>query len=261
MLLIRPRLFLVLSLFSFLALLGIGGGAYHALMESGNKVLAERLLFFSLTASFLLILLLFHAWQTSRKLARELNKVVDLTKLSGSLPVVRLQKLGSLGDTLQSLFHAISEVSQLRAYRIQLMTNLAERLIWFIERPILVVEATGKIFMANEAFKKWFKEDLPTPAGRSIEDVLPDIEMKTVLFEAQKTHGPVEMEIGKETLTFYPLHDQNNQPAYFLAVQGKQSSISLPESWKQFEAKKVEDMGKKASTLVSRVFQRMFHKK
>lgn len=225
------RAVLWLAAISFLAVAGIGGTAYRFLLEAGNKVLAERLFFLGLLAGGIIVFFFFTLRFRARRWIRELDKVVELARMRGELPEERLASLGIIGNSIQSLYREISEVSERRANRIRLLIALTDGLLRFVETPLLVAETTGRILSVSQQVQERFKESSFSPVGRLLNEVFPDLNFKSVLQEAIETHSAVELTLEKETLTFYPLLDRTNTPAYFIVLLGKKKIVSLPDSW------------------------------
>lgn len=230
---LKRRDFGLLAIFACASITGIGTAAYLSLRAVGDKFLAERFLFFALSAGAVFIFLLYRIFAASRRTLRELEKIIDLSRYGGIVAEDRLERFGDMGRRLKSLYHELGDLSRRRADRIYLLSGLAEGLLGFIETPVLVVEPNGKVLYAGEGFLATLPEDGPGPVGRSLTEVLPGIFFKEILAEADKTHGPVESEADKKRITFYPLFDHANKTAAFIAAFGKKPAFSLPEGRKK----------------------------
>jgi len=243
MMFLKIRDFIFFGVFSLLAFAGLGAGSYATMQRLGNKFLAERFLFFSLLAAATLLFLLYRVYASSRRARRDMEIIVDMARYSGVLPEDRLEKFGDIGRNLRYLYRELGELSGKRAERIYLFATLAEGLMDFIEAPVLVVESTGKVLFADAAFMEKLGDEAPPAAGRRLEEILPELDFKALLHEADRTHLPVEVDTGLGQSTFYPVHDRTNIPALFIAAFGRTRVFSLPEKWKKREEPQARDPG------------------
>jgi PAS domain-containing protein len=258
MMFLKRRDFSVLAVFSLAALIGIGSGAYLSLRAGGNKFLAERFLFFSLSAASVFILLLYRTFSSSRRTLRELEKIIDMSRYSGIVAEDRLERFGPMGRSLKTLYHDLGELSNRRADRIYILSAVAEGLLSFVEDPVLVVDAAGKVLFAGEGFTKKYKLEASGTVGRPVAEILPEVDFKSVVAEAVRSHGPTEKELTKEKVTFYPLHDRSNEVACFIAAFGKQPAASFLDGWKKRAKEREPERAGESRRGLFRFFQDRF---
>lgn len=253
---LKLRNFLIFAFYSLIAFFGLGTGAYLAILEEGNKFLAERFFLFSLLAAGIMIYLLYRVHASSRRVLREMERMIDMARYSGVLAEERFERFGPTGRNLKYLYHELHELNVRKTERIYLFSALAEGLLDFIETPILVIDAAGKILFADAAFIGKMGEDASPAAGRPVAEILPELDFKAVIHEAERTHSPLEIETGMGRTTFYPLHDRSNFPALFIAAFGKPPAFLQPDRWKRKDVPGLKDSGRETARGFLRLFQR-----
>lgn len=226
---INKVIFTLFMFISFSSLSGIGIASYLFLMKENRKSLAEALLFTAIVGGVLLIVLMLYLIFFSRRKVKNMEKIINIARTNGVLAQERFKEFGALGMSLKILYREILEISERRASRIFLLNNLIENLLGFVNEPLLIVDATGRIMHADEKYIAQFSPEAPLMQDTVIMDLYPKIDFKAIVQEAMHTHTVVEYLLEKDKLYFYPVHGKTNSPDVFCVAFGKISLFSLPK--------------------------------
>jgi hypothetical protein len=232
-----------LALVMVLAIAGTLGSAvwaYTIAMHAGLKGDAERVLFYGLLlgafelVSFLLLLGL------ARRKGREFGNLTELVRYGGSISNERLETFGSFGVQVMSMIRELSDSSDRKSIRIASLTGLVRAVVELTDREILIIGLDGRIVAASESLA-----DLPAFEGlrvgvSSLSDFLPEMELQSVLEEADRSHGIVER---KEHVSFIPVYSVNGEITHFLVELGKKGAL---EAIAEMLQTKKTSSGKKA---------------
>lgn len=234
-----------LALIMILALVGTLGSAvwaYTIAMAAGQKGDAERVLFYGLLlggfefVSF--FLLLFFA----KRKSREFENLTDLVRYGGSVSDDRLDGFGFFGVQVKSMIRELSDSSDRKSIRIASLTGLVRAALELTDRSILIIGLDGRIVAASEAIigLPVFGELRVGQSG--ITEFLPDVDLQSVLEEADRSHGIVER---AEHVNFIPVFSVNGEITHFLVELGKKGALEaiaeMLQSKKTSTEKKVED--------------------
>lgn len=242
----RSYLFLVLPALG--VCIGIGYISYTDLLSLGEKALAERMLYIALLTFLFLLILAVSTWKESQRNLRELERIIEINRLTGNLPEKRLDRFGKFGNDLKLLYYELNDLSRKRQLRILSQNSLIEGLVDFIDSSILVLDLTGQVLFVNEKFLKTEEVELSQIQGKSIAEILPELDFKEILLEMSRTHAPLETTSQKELIRFYPIHGPSQDIVYFIMDFGKKSVLTLSELWRPREGKKYpEQTGEKVN--------------
>jgi len=213
MILVRVRLVALLLAVSLVATTGAGIWSYRTALSADLKGPAETALFLSLGAAGLLVLIGLALFRQARRRQKELDSIADAVKYGGALPSERLVRFGPLGDRIRFILKELSEAGERKSERIASLTGLLRGALELVEDPVLVVSLDGKILEASRGAREdpRFKE-LETGKTR-VEDLAAEVQIRSVLQEADRTHAAVEI---PGHIAFHPVYSTRGKIGHFL---------------------------------------------
>ena len=224
MLAIRKIFLIILLLISAGSLIFTAGYAYSVLTGAGQlsgpelKFAAEQLLFISLLLTAVLTVIFILLIFKSRNIGRDIDRLVNRSKLNPSAAESGLNSLGPLSRGLKALYRQINEVSAMRGLKLSALSAAAEFLAQNIDLPLLIIDVTGEIIYVSRGYTQKYNAEETSPAGQNISLLLGSINMKTVLSLLEKKHLPAEIEAGGSLYRWIPLYDRNNSISYIAVL-------------------------------------------
>jgi hypothetical protein len=100
-------------------------------------------------------------------------------------------------------------------------------LIEFIDAPISILDPTGRIVLVSEKMLTLNREFEGSITSEQINELYPDFDFRSSLLEIQRSHTSVEIDLGKEKGTLYPIHGRKNEIAFLILSIGKKFSFTL----------------------------------
>jgi hypothetical protein len=222
MILIRFGQLVAILILAFTGTLGSAVWAYTIAMRAGMKGDAEQVLFYGfLLGAFELVSVLVLLGFAKRK-GREFENLTDLVRYGGSISDERLDSFGFFGVQVKSMIRELSDSSARKSIRIASLTGLVRAVVELTDRSILIIGLDGRIVAASESIV-----DLPAFAElrvgvSSIAEFLPELELQSVLEEADRSHGIVERQ---EHVSFIPVYSINGEITHFLVELGKKGAL------------------------------------
>ncbi len=220
MLFLRTRFFVMFMAFIIIVLAGGAALGYRALATDGDKAGAERLLMYGLVAAGVIAFFCVRVLVYGRRAARRFDKILDAAKLSGQLPLDRLDYFGAFGANMRRLYEELHALGERKSHRIQQQNLTINRLLEFVAVPLLLIDATGEIRKASGGFAEKHKIPAAAVAGKNLSEYVEDIDFPDMLLEANRTKGPVEVKTGETPVIFYPVLSDKNDVSYLIAAFG-----------------------------------------
>jgi hypothetical protein len=222
MILIRFGHLALIMLLAFAGTLGSAVWAYTIAMAAGLKGDAEQVLFYGLLLVVLEIISLLLLLGFAGRKSREFGNLTDLVRYGGSISDERLGGFGAFGMQVKSMIRELSDSSDRKSIRIASLTGLVRAVVALTDRAILIIGLDGRIVAASETLA-----DLPVFEGlrvgvSSLSDFLPEMELQSVLEEADRSHGIVERQ---EHISFIPVYSINGEITHFLVELGKKGAL------------------------------------
>lgn len=227
MIFIRTRQFILFLLLGMLSILLVGAVSYLYLTAVQDKVLAEKMLFFTILAIVFFMLAAIRSFKVSSGYMKSLEKTLELARTNGILPEKRLERFGKLGKNLRILYRELADLNEKKADRISSLNALLANLIEFIDAPIGILDPKGRIVLVSERMLTLHQEFEGSIAGEQINELYPDFDFRSSLLEIQRSHTSVEIDLGKEKGTLYPIHGRKNEIAFLILSIGKKFSFTL----------------------------------
>ncbi|HAE22036.1 MAG TPA: hypothetical protein DCG47_06910, partial [Spirochaetaceae bacterium] len=187
--------------------------AYRAAIGAGRKGDAELYLFAGLLLGTLLALSFVFSLLGANRRKKELENFADLVKHGGSISETRLARFGAIGEQMKFILSALSEASDRKSARIASLTGVVREVVELSDKSIFVIGLDGRILTASRPIleAKPFK-DLRIGAS-NFADFFPDLDLRAVLEEADRTHSIVEWQDG---LSFLPVYSINREIGHFI---------------------------------------------
>lgn len=222
MMLVRFSHLAFIMILAFAGTLGSAVWAYTIAMGAGMKGAAERVLFYGLLlgalelVSFLVLLIL------AKRKGRDFKTLADLVRYGGSISDERLDGFGSFGAQVRSMIRELVDSSERKSIRIASLTGLVRAVVGMTDRTILIIGLDGRIVAASEVLAA-----LPAFEGlkvgfSSIAEFLPEMDLRSVLEEADRSHGIVERE---DHVSFVPVYSVKGEITHFLVELGKKGAL------------------------------------
>jgi PAS domain S-box-containing protein len=210
-------------------LLGLRG--FRLLSEVGGdgrevRLAAESFFFLAVVATVavagMFVLTMLHG----RRVERELDKIVQMTRHSGFSPSENLRRLGGIGDRIAELYTHLDDLNERRAARISSLAAAVDYLLANTDHPLVIIDTAGTITHASRRFaERLGQSDQPT-VGRKVAEVFPDLEYRSQLLRLERSRAPVETGHGSRHLWLFPVFNKNGDLAAVIADQAGEITVS-----------------------------------
>lgn len=218
MILVRVRFLVMILTLSLGAVAGAGIWSYSVASSAGMKGPAETSLFLALCTAAIQILAAAELVRQARRKRRELDSIADAVRYGGILPAERLERFGPLGDSIRRILKDLSDAGERKSERIASLTGLLRAALALVDTPVLVVSPDGLVQEASKGAREDSRLAGLEPWRTRVEDLLPEVQMRAILREAERSHSAVEL---PGHVTFYPVYSTRGQIACFLADLGR----------------------------------------
>jgi hypothetical protein len=214
MILVRIRLAIMMLVLSLTATLATGIWSYRmASSIAGLKGPAETMLFMILCATIAQLLVATAVVLQARRKQRELDAIADTVRYGGTLPSERLARMGALGERIHLILRDLAQASERKGERIAALTGLLRHAMGLVGDPVLIVGLDGCVVEASRGAREDARfKHLKTGKTR-LEDLLPDIQLRSLLQTADSSHAAVEL---PGNITFYPVYSTRGDIGHFL---------------------------------------------
>jgi PAS domain-containing protein len=225
---IRLRALLIVLLISlvFPLVLGIRGylllGGSVGLDAAQVTMRAQGLLFLGLVLALVVLLCFSYLLLRSRRIYRELDKMIDLVRFGSVSFEESLKRLGPLGEKIHLLNQRLRELNDMRSLRLSALGAINGFLLRNTPLPLLIMDVTGKITGASPRLQQRLEAENAEIQDRSVQEVLPGLDLQEVVSALEKRHVDHTVTLNKEPVTFYPIFDRENQLANIIGVVGRQ---------------------------------------
>ncbi|OHD81515.1 MAG: hypothetical protein A3J97_13945 [Spirochaetes bacterium RIFOXYC1_FULL_54_7] len=222
MILVRFGQLAVLGVLALAGILGSGMWAYYIAMAAGLKGDAERVLFYGFLlgavelTSFILLMVF------AKQKSREFENMTNLVRYGGSIPDERLDGFGSFGVQVKSMIKELADSSDRKSLRIASLTGLVRAVVELTDRSILIIGLDGRIVAASEALVGLPAFSELRVGISSIKEFLPEVELRSILEETDRSHGIVERQ---EHVSFIPVYSINGEITHFLVDITKKGAL------------------------------------
>jgi len=261
-LMLRRRSILLALVTAVIATLVVAVVAYVAIRSvapSGDpaaKVASERVLFISIIASAVCLSVQLAVLVRSTRLSNQLDRLVEMNRLSGYSAEVALNRMGDVGPKIATLYAQMSELSEKKSRKIAALTTLNDYLMNVMSQLVIVADATGRVVQASKPVFDRLEKVRTDVVGQHIDDLIPNAEAASAIREMDKSHMPVVRERRGDSLVFSPVIDRDNHVAYLVIVLTR----TVTDEMKRIQAPgrngREDDSAPLRARLLSRLFRR-----
>ncbi len=232
MILVRKRMVIMVILLAgtFILFLGIRGYLlikdFSFLTKEEVKFNSENILYISIIGTAAILVLLLVILLKSRNVSRELDKIIELTRVGNFSPAESLKKIGKLGEKIRLLYFQLSELNARKSLKISSMSGINTFLLNNIDLPVVITDVTGKIGEVSRRYLKKYKAEKIDIIGKNIADVVSEIDFQDIVAGMEREHTLIEVDEVKEQVSFYPVFNRNNELSNIVCIRGKESIYS-----------------------------------
>lgn len=158
------------------------------------KLLAERVFFVGLVGSLVVIITSTAVVLRSMWISARLQKLVEMSRMSGFSTTSGLNQLGEIGRQIAELYAPMADVSNKKSRKISALTALTQSVMEMTSQPVLVVDATGVVTHVSGAALERAERNRAQIVGQHLDTVLPQVDVSAALRELQRTRAPVRQE-------------------------------------------------------------------
>lgn len=222
-----PRRYMVLLLALSAGLL-LAGGIYGYLAAQtdrlaapdGGRFFGETLLFVSIVSTLSVSAVFLLVFRRSVRVFRELDKLVELTRLGHRSPEESLRRMGPLGERLEELYRGVNDLSHRKSIRISSLSGLVKFFLANVRLPVLILDVTGRVTAESRVYLERTGTRSEGPESVTAERLVPGLSFPEVLRELQRSHAPAERDYGAVHLTFVPIFNRAGEISDVICVFG-----------------------------------------
>lgn len=225
MLLVNRWILIIALLLAAGMVLGFGVWKYSTVAASPEmtpeqiKLAAENFLFISLIGATVLLVFMAFLLGRSRRIGRELDKIVQLIRRGEYTPGSIFDRLGLLGDKLKQVFYQLEQLNEGKTRKISSLASTISFLLNNIRFPLLILDVTGTIEGRSRAFLTERDNGEEEISGRNVEDILKNINFQEIVTNLKESRQKMEVEADKTTVTFIPVFDRTYELSNVILVQ------------------------------------------
>lgn len=231
---IIPRIkFLIITLLSLSGMIFLGLTGYRYI-ASFDKAGGESFFYTSLVITVFITVLFLQSILRSRNISKQMDRLIHLSSMGEFSPGTSLKRLGKLGDQIDSLYYHLNSINKKRALKIRSQASLIDFITTNSQIPVITTDPAGKILYVSKQFMDKNNVSRSGISGKSIDQFLPNLDVRSLCEEMDKTHTFSEYKGVKDTVEIYPVTDIYGETAYLVFIFGKHRiQFSLAHDSKQ----------------------------
>ena len=261
---ILALIMLVLGVLNFSRLSGMSAllltrGSVHDVEQvtMDLKFYAESLLYLSFLGTAVLLAALFIVHRGGVRVLTQIDKATELSRQGRYFSGESVKKLGKLGEKITRLFGELKRLDTMKSLKISELTNLAGFLLEESHIHCFIADTQGRIGQVSRQLAERLKIDKLDMRGRTVADVIGDLDFKEVLTRLEQERVPVQkkglvLRIGdtraQGQLTFHPVFNSRNELAAVACISEKETLLE--------EISKKADQIKEAQKKITGIFRR-----
>ncbi len=224
MVLIPRRVLVLLVVLFSAAVVGIGVFAYDSILDSGGvdrderENRAEEVLFVSLVVFAALIVIVFAAAGRTLYVSRELDKLIELSRLGDFSPEASVRKLGRIGEQIAMLYFRLNALNEKKSMKISAMSHLMDFLVANIGIPLFVTDVAGIIVYVSSQYTRRFNTERSEILRTSVSALLDEGSHEEVLMSMERRNVSMERKVNGKKATLIPISNYARQLAYVIWV-------------------------------------------
>lgn len=214
-------LLLTLASVLFLGIRGYSVTGKAALSETERKLHAENLLYLTLISSILLAFCYGVLFARSRSIIKEIDKIIELTRVGNISIQESLKKIGIIGRKIRTLYENLNDLNEKKSLKISSLSGLIAFLLGNVDLSLLVTDATGKVTDVSQRFKERSEDDGGSAVGKNINDILPELPFEEIATALERQHNLIQRQI-REPFSFYPIFNRAGDMSHVVCIIGRQ---------------------------------------
>jgi transcriptional regulator with PAS, ATPase and Fis domain len=226
MILIKKIYIRIFTFLAFVCIIGLGSYIYFHLNDISTinpiflKFISERIFFFSIIFSILLILAFYYLiYKQENNIYEELDKIKEYSQ-KGNINKISVQKLGKLGEKIMLLNDKLSDLNDKRVEKITSLSKEINFLYNLIDVPVFSVNMKGEIDKVSKNFINELKYDKKDIIDKSVTDIVTDVNFNALTQELKQSKMvPLKSSLSldpkedgeKKYFVFYPIFNVKNK--------------------------------------------------
>ena len=210
----------VLAAIIAIAALSVGGYLITiGSIDAGTaKSRAETLLLLGILLSTLMISTLTIVAGRTRRISRELDKMVALNKYGDFSPELSLKRFGRIGEKITLLYFRLNTLSEKRSLKISALSDLVQILISNVAIPLIVSGPTGEIVYANSSGGIHLGTSRSELQNSNVGDVLEWVDVHEVVSRVERSRASLDLEGPKGSIHVVPAYNRTQELSYLVWV-------------------------------------------
>ena len=182
------------------------------------KLLAERVLLVGIIGSSLMAVLGVVVAVRAFRLSAQLDKLVEMNRLTGFSPEVALGHMGDVGAKIRALYAQLSDLSEKKSLKISSLMALTDHLLATTRDMIVVADASGHIVRTSRPLLDRLGENRKDVVGLHLDSLIPGAEAGSAIIEMSRTRTPLVRERRGDSLVFTPVINRAGDVTYLVAT-------------------------------------------
>jgi transcriptional regulator with PAS, ATPase and Fis domain len=158
------------------------------------KYQAENILYLTIVFVIGVNLYFFFMLRRSKKLLKDLDKVIELTKYGRHDISEFLKRWGELGEKINFLLFQIHQINQMQSLKISSLSGVVDFLFKHTRASLLLADAQGKITVASGQLAVALDTTAEELVGRHVAELAEDINFEGIFLELERSYSPVTKE-------------------------------------------------------------------
>jgi len=227
MILVRKILLLITVLVALAFIVISGLYCYFSIANINSlpvheqKIIGENILFLSIITSSVILVLILFLFLRSQAIFSELNKIGMLVRKGNFSPRESFNRLGPIGQRIQKIYIELEELNEAKSKRISSLNSILSFFLNNTEMKVIIIDITGNIENVSTSFLKSQILAENFSQGKNIEEALKDLPFQDILLKLEDKRSVIREKINKETYSFIPIFNKNNEISLITCVLGE----------------------------------------
>ena len=221
--LLVPRFIAISFVFAAIAaILALSVGGYliiNGSIDSGTeKSRAESVLFAGIVISTLMLLALVVVAGRTRRISRELDRMIAVNRYGEFSPEMSLKRFGRIGEKITLLYFRLNALSEKRSLKISALSELTQILMTNVATPLFVTGPTGEIEYANSSGGAHLGTTRSELKNSNVGDVFDWIDLHEVVARLERTHAAQNLNGPNGEIHVVPSFNRLQELSYLVWV-------------------------------------------
>jgi transcriptional regulator with PAS, ATPase and Fis domain len=192
-----------------------------ALSVSDSKYHAENLLYVALIASILVMLSYGTLMVRSRSLIKEIDKIIELSRVGSTTVEESLKKIGLIGRKILRIYDNLNDLNTKKTLKISSLAGINTFLLNNIDLSLLITDASGRVIDASLRYRRRDRSEKGEVSGKHIGEVFQDLDFEDIAESLATQRNLVERR-NREVLNFCPVFNRDGELSHVICVIGKE---------------------------------------